>query len=273
MARKKSEEESGGNWMDTYGDMVTLLLTFFIVLYSFSTVEEDKWAEIVKAFANRNGVTRVDQIVLTTPEKGDDPGYNPGETNDVDALFELIQGYIEQNGMEEDITVNKSDEPEEIVGPVDSNIFMEIQDRVSFHPDTSTLKSDSYEVLDFLGEALKSVDDKVLCIVIQGHTASFEESEVDSRMLSAERASVISNYLEEKFDISPNKFVPIGWSNLYPIADNETEDGRAKNRRVVVSIISKDSYLGKNKELLDVLGVKFEVDGYVSEQVGSSDRS
>lgn len=270
MARKKREEESGGNWMDTYGDMVTLLLTFFIVLYSFSSVEEEKWADIVRAF-NKKGANKVEQIVLTVEgEEGDNPGYNVGETNEIDALFEAIQAYIEDNGMEEDVTVSKSEEQDEILGPVDSNIFMEIQDRISFQPDTAILTEGSYEVLDFLGEALKEVDDKVLCIVIQGHTATFEGSEVDSRLLSSERASVISNYFEENFEISPKKFVPIGWSNLFPVTDNDDEDGRAKNRRVEISIISKDSYIGQNKELLEILGIEFEVDGYVSDQIGDN---
>ena len=55
MARKKQEEEGGGSWMDTYGDLVTLLLTFFVMLYSMASVEEDKWAALVKAFNNRFG--------------------------------------------------------------------------------------------------------------------------------------------------------------------------------------------------------------------------
>lgn len=264
MARKKREEESGGNWMDTYGDMVTLLLTFFIVLYSFSTVEEDKWADLVRAFNNR-GANKVEQIVLTVAEEGKDPAYNDGETQEIDALFEIIQAFVEENGMEDDITVSKSEEAEEILGPVDSNIFMEIQERISFLPDTSILTQESYEVLDFLGEALKKVDDKVLCVVIMGHTASFEASEVDSRMLSAERASVISNYFEEKFEISPKKFVPIGWSDIYPVEDNDTEEGRARNRRVEISIISKDSFIGQNKELLQIMGIELGEDGYTSQ--------
>lgn len=269
MARKKRDEESGGNWMDTYGDMVTLLLTFFIVLYSFSSVEEDKWADIVRAFNNK-GVKKVDQIVLTVgDEDGETPGFNKGESQELDALFEIIKGYIEDNGLEDEITVSKSEEQEAVIGPVDSNIFMEIQDKISFLPDTSILTEESYEVLDFLGGALKEVDESVLCVVIQGHTASFEGSEVDSRMLSAERASVISNYFEEKFEISPKKFVPIGWANLFPIGSNESEEGRAKNRRVEISIISKDSHIGKNKELLQIMGIELGEGSYVSEEIGN----
>ena len=54
MAKKQQEEESGGSWMDTYGDMVTLLLTFFVMLYSMSSIVEEKWNALVSAF-NVNG--------------------------------------------------------------------------------------------------------------------------------------------------------------------------------------------------------------------------
>lgn len=49
---KKREKNSGGgaNWMDTYGDMVTLLLCFFVLLYSMSSVDENKWMALVKSF-------------------------------------------------------------------------------------------------------------------------------------------------------------------------------------------------------------------------------
>ena len=51
MAIKKKKSGGGGaNWMDTYGDMVTLLLCFFVLLYSMSTISEDKWKAIVQSF-------------------------------------------------------------------------------------------------------------------------------------------------------------------------------------------------------------------------------
>ena len=54
MAKKKAEEEQCGNWMDTYGDMVTLLMTFFIMLFSMSSVNEEKFAILVKAFTSKD---------------------------------------------------------------------------------------------------------------------------------------------------------------------------------------------------------------------------
>ena len=87
--------------MDTYGDMVTLLLTFFIVLYSMSSIEESKWAEIVKAF-NKNGKTKVDQIVLVVDGDGDKPAQNTGEDEpdgqgltDFDEFYTALVEYLE----------------------------------------------------------------------------------------------------------------------------------------------------------------------------------
>ena len=50
MKRRKKRADEGGNWMDTYGDMVTLLLCFFVLLYSISSVDQAKWREVVKSF-------------------------------------------------------------------------------------------------------------------------------------------------------------------------------------------------------------------------------
>ena len=48
--KKKKRSEGGANWMDTYGDMVTLLLCFFVLLYSMSSIDSDKWELLVKSF-------------------------------------------------------------------------------------------------------------------------------------------------------------------------------------------------------------------------------
>ena len=48
--RRKTEAPSGGNWLDTYADMVTLLLTFFVLLYASSSIDEQKWQQILQAF-------------------------------------------------------------------------------------------------------------------------------------------------------------------------------------------------------------------------------
>lgn len=288
MGRKKQEEEGGGSWMDTYGDLVTLLLTFFVMLYSMASVAEDKWAELVKAFNNRFGTEEVDQIVITPDmvESGEDPldntnsGMNLGDKNDdlsaseMDQLFIQIQQYVEKNDMQDSVMVRlgedsstdsaATDNDESTVenvaageGKTSKNIYIQFTNDVLFNPDESNLKPGSEDVIDFLGECLVEVDDDVAMIIIKGHTADVP-SPVDGRHLSSDRAAAISNFLEKNYKIESTKLYPIGLAGDYPIASNDTEEGRSKNRRVEIVIIGKNSDLAKSGELLKILGASFQ---------------
>ena len=273
MARKKAEEESGGSWMDTYGDMVTLLLTFFIVLYSQSSMSEEKWAELVKAF-NRIDAEVVEQIVFTSEKNssndglsnntGESPGLtendgNQGFNTDMDQLYQNIMAYLEEHDAASSIHVSQSPdgEPDSPGGESsegsDHNIYLRFTDNILFEPDSSVLRTQSYDILEFLGGCLVEVQDDIALVIIKGHTAESPNSTVDSRELSVERAASISNFFEKNNGLPSTMMVPIGLANDYPIADNSTEEGRQKNRRVEIVIISKQSELGQNAELVSAL--------------------
>lgn len=269
--------------MDTYGDLVTLLLTFFVMLYSMASVAEDKWSQLVKAFNNRFGHDQVDQIVIVNDmiSAGEDPlenlnsGLNMGPENEssasaeMDKLFMMISEYVEENNMTDSIAVALGDENEEKeqqdesstplnnVGDSNKNIYIQFKNDVLFNPDESSLKEGSEKIVGFLGETLKEVDDQIAMIIIKGHTAIAPNSNQDSRLLSAERAGTISNFLENNYDIGSTKLYPIGLGEDYPIASNDTEENRTKNRRVEVVIIGKNSNLVKSGELLKILGKSF----------------
>ena len=268
LARKKGGgEESGGSWMDTYGDMVTLLLTFFIVLYSMSSIEESKWAEIVKAF-NKNGKTKVDQIVLVVDGDGDKPAQNTGEDEpegqgltEFDEFYTALVEYLdEQEASAAEVAEQGEDDGDTSNGTNKENIYLKFQDMISFEPDTAVLRESSYDFLDFFGEKLSEIEDKLAVVIIKGHTATYDSSEVDSRILSSERASTIANYLETNYNIEPKKLFPLGLANLYPVADNSNEDGRMKNRRVEISIIGVNSPLIKNDLLKSLIGMDYDYD-------------
>lgn len=294
MARKQQEEESGGSWMDTYGDMVTLLLTFFVMLYSMSTIVDEKWTALVSAF-KIDGDEKVDVVVFEESdlngEKGGD-GVFIGKVEDenpqngtiynsaIDELYEKIMTYIDEHELSNSVLVQQSSESEAgaeteedknsssekpMDGSTDEsdsenakNIFIQFKDNVIFEPDRSEIKPESEQLLQFFGECLSSVQDDVSLIMIKGHTAKSPTSTVDSRLLSSERAGNISNFLEHRSGISSDLLLPMGLGNNFPIADNDTEEGRAQNRRVEIAIINKNSELAKNSDFLKAMGATFD---------------
>ena len=295
MAKKKQEEEGGGSWMDTYGDMVTLLLTFFVMLYSMSTIVEEKWTELVSAF-KIDGDEKVDVVVFEESdlagEKGGDGVFigkfedeNPQDgtiyNSAIDALYEKIMTYIEEHDLNNSVLVQQSEdlaasgedgnEGEEgkqekpMDGSTDmsdsqnaKNIFIQFKDNVIFEPDSSAIKPESEELLQFFGECLASVQDDVSLIMIKGHTAKSPTSTVDSRLLSSERAGNISNFFEHRSGIASGLLLPMGLGNNFPIADNDTEESRTKNRRVEIAIINKNSELSRNSDFLKAMGASFD---------------
>ena len=294
MARKQQEEESGGSWMDTYGDMVTLLLTFFVMLYSMSTIVDEKWTALVSAF-KIDGDEKVDVVVFEESdlngEKGGD-GVFIGKVEDenpqdgtiynsaIDELYEKIMTYIDEHELSNSVLVQQSSESEAgaeteedknsssekpMDGSTDEsdsenakNIFIQFKDNVIFEPDRSEIKPESEQLLQFFGECLSSVQDDVSLIMIKGHTAKSPTSTVDSSLLSSERAGNISNFLEHRSGISSDLLLPMGLGNNFPIADNDTEEGRAQNRRVEIAIINKNSELARNSDFLKAMGATFD---------------
>ncbi|MGE5527578.1 MAG: OmpA family protein [Patescibacteria group bacterium] len=101
--------------------------------------------------------------------------------------------------------------------------------RISFDFNSSRIKPDSYPMLNQIAEALKSHPNMGLKIV--GHTDSIGSNEYNLK-LSLARARSVKEYLVKKSGIDPNRIEIAGMGEEQPIADNETEKGRALNRRV-----------------------------------------
>lgn len=89
MKKRGKSQESGANWMDTYGDLVTLLLCFFVLLYSISTIDQAKWVQIVKSF----NPEAKDVSQIADPEQEDAVDDVPGspEADEFDDLYESLK--------------------------------------------------------------------------------------------------------------------------------------------------------------------------------------
>lgn len=250
MSRKSNKKSVNKDaWLTTYGDMITLVLVFFVYLFSISTIDSQKWERLVEAFQQKEGAS---QIVLVPPDsEGDQLPGSTGETegladseeettaeeiNNMDDLFQYFSEYVQENDLEESIQVGKGD----------GFVIMRFQGSLFFSPDKSVLLPEAQNVLTALADGIVHISDKIQMIRIDGHTATVAQSnkndKINNRILSTERANAVLMFLEQKQVIDPVKLLAVGYGRYRPIADNGTEEGREKNRRVEIYISDQDSF-------------------------------
>lgn len=251
MKKKKGGGGGGANWMDTYGDMVTLLLCFFVLLYSMSTVSEDKWRAIVQSF-NPNSIRETTQIDGGNEGPLADPFDGLGSVNDpslasedvaaqmeeiqeaLDSLYEMLQQYVEANDLGQAMEVTKGD----------GYIFISFNDAVFFAGDSYVLLPAGQEMLDVVAAALNTAVDYIDEVRIMGHTAQAYADRANNptvdRFLASNRSTVTTVYLQERVELSAARLVSVGYGQWRPISPNSDEEHRSRNRRVEIMITGFD---------------------------------
>lgn len=239
--KKKKSGGGGANWMDTYGDMVTLLLCFFVLLYSMSTLDTQKWLLLVQSF-NPDAILDQTEVLKGNEGPSADPPANEAVegvltqqdvTEALNELTEALQSYAEQNQTTESMSVTQGD----------GYVFIAFNDAVFFNGDSYVLREEGQVVLDevcaMLAQASPAIDE----LRILGHTAQARENQVNEapgdRFLASNRATNVTLYIQEKNILDPARLVSIGYGQWRPIADNTAEE-RYKNRRVEMIITGLD---------------------------------
>ena len=241
--KKKKSGGGGANWMDTYGDMVTLLLCFFVLLYSMSTISEDKWKALVQSFNPTGVLAQLEDI-----KGGDGPSAdadegggvfdNPDAQENIDEMIEqlaeTIQQMVSSEGLDGNISV-------ELTG---GKIYLKFSDQVFFYADRYELLPGAEDILLELCGILDEAKDAIEEIRVQGHTAQGNpnyrnESEFD-RFLASNRATNVVLFMQENSTIHPARLVSEGWGQWHPISSNKTAETRAFNRRVEMIITGRD---------------------------------
>ncbi len=264
LVARKRREAPASDWLATYSDMVTLLLTFFIMLFTMSSIQEEKWQILIKAFTNYTGDTS--QVILSPSGSGSSMGQNQGEGNVVppgsgapattdqlpenfDQLYEYIQTAVKENNLESSIEIAKGE----------NSVFIRFSDNIFFEPNSAALKFGAANILSPLGNAFVALEDQIQEIRINGHTAEVAGAGISDRILSTDRANSVLMYFEDTKKVSPPLLVASGYGKNYPIASNNTEEGRKKNRRVDILILSKG--IGSD-QLLSLIKGDYTVNNY-----------
>lgn len=215
--------------MDTYGDMVTLLLCFFILLYSISVVDQEKWVALVKSM-NPEAVEEMipeQPIPETSQSDEEETGVN---TSKFDDLYEELKAAVAEHGLEGKVEVSRG------VGYA----FISFKDQVFFTGNSSVITSNGKTILDTFSLVLGRFNDVIKEVEVLGYTSQAPPGQpndiYNDRMLSANRSTEVVAYIQAKGSISPQKLVQVSFGQYRPVASHETTEGRAQNRRVEMII-------------------------------------
>lgn len=239
MARKKvnRDEPKGDEWLATYSDCVTLLMTFFVLLYAMSSVDENKMRALSQAFRTVMAGEAGDTILEYSLYNGDVPligGEIPTDTIDGEKIEESMYYQVSKFVADHDL--------EAVVDIIETDLGVAIQlrDNILFETSKSDLRSESKEILDSIAALISSMNNN---IVVEGHTDNrpINTAEFPSNWeLSVDRAVNVVRYFVENGKIDPSRLSATGYGEFQPIVDNDTEENMEKNRRVNILIMTND---------------------------------
>lgn len=231
MGRKRPEEEpkaGAPEWMATYGDMMTLLLCFFVLLFSFATLDVQKFRAIAQSMNGSLGVLDSGMTVSMEPLINSFPSDSPSEeTEEFSKLYEEMSEYIEQNDLQKSIVLILNER----------GLLVRFMDNVLFDSGKADLTPKAREIIDKVAEIIRQNDKNVR---VEGHTDNIPINTFrfpSNWELSTTRAVNVVKYLIEECGIEAKRLSASGYADQHPIDNNETTEGRQNNRRVDMVIL------------------------------------
>ncbi len=238
--KKKKEEAKKGSpeYMTTYGDMMTLLLCFFVMLLAMSTIDPNRFMVAASSFQNAfSGVLKEFPTIpihknILVPRMGGD---EQNKRMAIEAVRQL-QESIKKEELDESIKVKVTDK----------GIAIKVADPIGFDVGKADIKP---EFAGLLSEVIQIVNTKMPDseIRVEGHTDNvpIHTREYPSNWeLSAARALNVVKHLYTHGGIDPAKLSAVGYGEYRPIAPNDTEINRQKNRRIEIYV----EYVNKETE-------------------------
>lgn len=240
MARKKKQECKSGapEWMATYGDMVTLLMCFFVLLFAFSSIDAQKFEAVMMSFQGSAGILSGGKSLSEAPMVFDAMPENHTsrqeviQQNRLEDLKQKIEAYLEENEMESEVDLELESK----------GLIIRFKDNVLFDSGSAVIKPSSLPIINFLGELLNSEELINEEIRVEGHTDNVPMNTPmypSNWELSAGRATNVVRYFVESIGMGPERISAAGYSEYRPIDTNDTPAGRSANRRVDIVVIKR----------------------------------
>lgn len=237
MSDKKNEESSGGapEWMVTYGDLVTLLMCFFVLLFAFSEIDAQKFEAVMQSFQGSAGVlsggtTLSDSPLVFTGMPETNTTKEQTDSQVLDDLKKEIESQLQNENIQLEITAEV----------INRGLLIRFPDNALFDSGEASLKPAAQEALTVIGNILQNDPFNERVIRVEGHTDNvpMNSPQFPSNWeLSTSRATNVIRYFLDEVGIEPKRLSASGYGEYYPIASNETPEGRSQNRRVDIVVI------------------------------------
>ncbi len=259
--RKKPEEDNPLRWLATYGDVVTLMLAFFVMLYAISQVDVQKFQLFVSGLADPFGNQAVRNSVLDGGDgivgaasleiQDEDRGDVEGEGL-LDGMPHVSQG----TGVEgEDRTLTTTQELQEVKEAIEAAlaeaalghvvdyrlderglVIAVATDAVLFASGSSAFGPEGEQIVDAIAPALQEFDNEVL---VEGHTddVPLDAHGYDNWNLSSDRALAVLKRLSGLHGLAPDRLAATGYGEFRPRIPNDSDESRTANRRVELVVV------------------------------------
>jgi chemotaxis protein MotB len=215
-------------WLATFGDLMSLLLTFFVLLLSFATMEVVEFQQAMGALQGALGVLS-GEPQLSLPIRQSMPK-SEGNLQQAEVLTKAgqeLETAIEEAGLQGDVKLEETT----------TGLVIRIADKLFFTTADTELKESAKSFLDKLGSVLKPLSNP---INVQGHTDNRPINTLQYASnweLSGMRALQVARYFMDRSGIAPDRISFTGYSEYRWIVPNNSEQNMAKNRRVEIHIL------------------------------------
>ncbi|RST77625.1 hypothetical protein D4T97_003900 [Siminovitchia acidinfaciens] len=235
-------------WLITFADLLMVILILFVLLYSYSDTD---FKSATNSFQNHNRGSAPEEsggggIAGDGEEKPSD-GESEGEKTvpkeyekqleemikrekHIQEILDYVKTYATKHDLEGKMTVTPTEKGIEVILP----------EIMLFPSGKADLKEEAILFLDDMAPLLAEISN---IIEIEGHTDNrpiSTERFPSNWDLSTARANIVIRHLTEKHKLDPNRFKAIGYGEYKPISTNNTDEGRSKNRRVVLIISNEE---------------------------------
>ncbi|MCF7803992.1 MAG: OmpA family protein [Candidatus Marinimicrobia bacterium] len=207
------EEDSGDAepWLLTYGDMMTLLMTFFVLLFAMSSIDPVKLEQFAEGVGGLQGASK-----------------KQSQRTSLADLYESMKEIVQEENLQDVVNVESGR----------FGVKMNIPSELTF----STGQADMTEQLQpFLRKLVPTIKNSVFPVAIIGHTDSdpIRTAQFPSNWeLSASRSSAVARFFIDE-GVQPNRLIAIGKGDTEPLVPNTTPENKAKNRRVEIQFLTE----------------------------------